>query len=69
MRNSLPIDTEVTEQAFRQGINGWKESTSTSPSRRHLGHYKAALQDSQPTGGYQMMLNIPVQHGFAPTRC
>ena len=28
---------------MKQGFSKWKESTSTSPSYRHLGHYKALL--------------------------
>ena len=59
MKESLHINTIVTEQDFRKGILGWKDSTSTSPSGRHLGHYKSALQHTQLTRGYQMMLNIP----------
>jgi len=53
----------------KESMAGKNPRLATSPSGRHLGHYKAALQDTQLTGGYQMMLNIPVQHGFAPTRC
>jgi hypothetical protein len=28
---------------FEQGFKHWNEATSTSPSRQHLGHYKAIL--------------------------
>jgi hypothetical protein len=39
--NNLPtIDSGITYEEFIAGINKWKESTSTSPSGRHLGHYK-----------------------------
>eukprot|EP00980_Cylindrotheca_fusiformis_P031801 scaffold26994_cov313-Cylindrotheca_fusiformis.AAC.1 len=34
---------EVTFQQFLQGFRTWRESTSTSPSGRHLGLYKALL--------------------------
>ncbi len=66
LQNITLMDTEIKEEDFRKGIKGWKESTSTSPSGRHLGHYKAALQDTKLTRGYQMMTNLPVCHGFAP---
>jgi hypothetical protein len=39
------IDTEILEEDFISGFKGWKESTSTSPSGRHLGHYKAIVND------------------------
>jgi hypothetical protein len=39
------IETEILEEDFISGFKGWKESTSTSPSGRHLGHYKAIVND------------------------
>ena len=32
---------EITKNAFKAKMKKWQESTSTSPSGRHLGHYKA----------------------------
>jgi hypothetical protein len=48
------INKEVTYEEFENGIHKWKESTTTSPSGRHLGHYKVLLSVSvkdvhQPT--------------------
>jgi hypothetical protein len=39
------IDCEITEEDFISAFKAWKESTSTSPSGRHLGHYKAIIYD------------------------
>jgi hypothetical protein len=40
-KNHLPpIDDDITFEEFWQGIRKWNEKTSTSPSTRHLGHYK-----------------------------
>jgi hypothetical protein len=39
------IETEISEADFISGFKGWKERTSTSPSGRHLGHYKAIVND------------------------
>jgi hypothetical protein len=39
------IDCEITEEDFISGFKAWKESTSRSPSGRHLGHYKAIVYD------------------------
>ena len=38
-----PIDNRLTIDDMSQGFKNWKETTSTSPSGRHLGHYKATL--------------------------
>lgn len=39
------IVCEISEEAFISGFKGWRESTSTSPSGHHLGHYKAIVSD------------------------
>jgi hypothetical protein len=39
------IDCEIMEEDFMSGFKKWKESTSTSPSGWHLGHYKAIVND------------------------
>jgi hypothetical protein len=37
------ISCEISEDNFISGFRKWKESTSTSPSGWHLGHYKAIV--------------------------
>jgi hypothetical protein len=39
------INCEISEDDFILGFRKWKESTSTSPSGWHLGHYKAIVYD------------------------
>jgi hypothetical protein len=39
------IDCETLQEDFLSGFKGWKESTSMSPSGRHLGHYKTIVTD------------------------
>jgi hypothetical protein len=41
---------------------------STSPSGRHLGHYKTAILDDEVTQLYVDMINFPITYGFAPER-
>ena len=41
----IEISTESAVEQFISGIKIWKETTSTSPSGRHLGHYKAIIRD------------------------
>jgi hypothetical protein len=62
------ISATISDDDFQQTVKKWKESTSTSPSGRHLGHYKAALLDDDITHLHVDMLNIPIQYGFAPER-
>ena len=33
----------VTVEEFRGKMKAWRESTTTSPSGRHLGHYKLLI--------------------------
>lgn len=35
------IDVHITAEQLRKGYNKWRESTATSPSGVHLGHYRA----------------------------
>ena len=35
--------TTISLQDFRKKMKKWRESTLTSPSGRHLGHYKACV--------------------------
>jgi hypothetical protein len=43
--NTLPtIDNCLSLQEFKQALRKWNEATSTSPSGRHLGHYKVLLR-------------------------
>jgi hypothetical protein len=37
------ISCEISEDNFISGFRKWKESTSTSSSGWHLGHYKAIV--------------------------
>ena len=41
----------ITRKDFKGKFKSWRESTSTSPSGRHLGHYKALITTIDPTLG------------------
>jgi hypothetical protein len=44
--SGLPeISTSVSQEEFSKGFKKWSEGTSTSPSERHLGHYRCLLVD------------------------
>jgi hypothetical protein len=38
-----PLTTTISDAAYMSKIKNWKESTSTSPSGLHLGHYHAIV--------------------------
>lgn len=63
--NVEPIDITISEEDVRRGFRGWRESTTTSPSGRHLGHYKALIQDSQCLTCLTQFLNIALFHRLA----
>jgi len=58
----------VSEEEFVQTYTHTKESTSSSPSGRHIGHYIAATKDAELTKLHASMMSIPFQAGFAPSR-
>ncbi len=44
LQAKLPtLPSDITAKDISNGFRVWKEMTSTSPSNRHLGHYKALL--------------------------
>ena len=63
-----PISTTISVEQFIRTVKDWKESTSTSPSGRHLGHYRTAILDDKIAHLHTQLLNLPIAHGFAPER-
>jgi hypothetical protein len=68
------IDTTITATDLAQGFSKWVEKTSTSPSGRHLGHYRTFLYNKNDDGQYPFfeilanMLNTALQSGQPPER-
>jgi len=58
----------ISEEEFIQSYRLSQEGTSSSPSGRHIGHYKAALKDPKLVSLHTNMMSIPFQVGFAPDR-
>jgi hypothetical protein len=63
-----PIDTIISAEDYIKTVKAWKETTSTSPSGRHLGHYRTAILDSDIVRLHTQLLNLPIAFGFAPER-
>jgi hypothetical protein len=62
------IPTEITTEQITKGFQSWKEMTTTSPSGRHLGHYKAIIQDTVLLQCLHDFLNIAITRGIAIPR-
>jgi hypothetical protein len=68
VRKGNPIPTSVTEDDVKRGFGRWREATSTSPSGRHLGHYRAIIQDDDLLYCLTKFLDIIVQRGISISR-
>jgi hypothetical protein len=62
------IQTSISDADIIYGFKGWKERTSTSPSGRHLGHYKALIQHPTLLKCFSQFMNIVVLRGIAIPR-
>ena len=54
------LDSEVYRAIFQKAT----ESTASSPSRIHYGHYIAAMQDDVLTAVNAVFMRVPFKHGF-----
>ncbi|KAI2494702.1 hypothetical protein MHU86_19837 [Fragilaria crotonensis] len=66
--NSPLIAVEISEDDLHKGFKQWPESTSTSPSGRHLGHYKAIIQHPVLLKCMVQFMNIAIARGIAIPR-
>jgi hypothetical protein len=66
----IPINlkTIITEEEFIAAYKVVKEATSSSPSGRHIGHYKAILSHPTIVNIHHIMMSLPFTQGFAPIR-
>jgi hypothetical protein len=65
---SLETPITITESDFIAMYKSLHEDTSSSPSGRHVGHYKAILNDSHLVTLHATMMSLPFAHGFIPPR-
>jgi hypothetical protein len=57
------IKSEVTEAEWLGKMKSWKETTSTSPSGMHLGHYKALLGEFSDAVNFLMGTKLSKRRG------
>ena len=78
---SSPLYHHISLADMTQGFKKWKESTTTSPSTRHLGHYKSFLAsdgidnntahcsfNNQMLQTFNTILNATIESGTPSTR-
>lgn len=62
------INAPVTAGEFRHFFKGKKESTESSPSGRHIGHYKSILNSDEVVELIVSMINIGLNTGISLNR-
>lgn len=62
------IKTEISHEDVRKGFQSWRETTSTSPSGRHLGLYKSEIQDPALLDCFVKFMNISIGSGICIPR-
>ena len=62
------INLTITTEDFKSGFKSVQERISSSPSGRHMGHYKAALKCPRLVEMYTTMMDLPMKYKFSPLR-
>jgi hypothetical protein len=68
VRSKGEIPIEISAEELCRGFKSWREWTSTSPSGRHLGHYKALIQDPTLLLFLVKFMNVAIQSGITIPR-
>ncbi len=63
-----PIPSKISEEDITRGFKHWSETTTTSLSGRHLGHYKALVQHPTLLRCFSQFMNIAISSGIAISR-
>jgi hypothetical protein len=61
---SDPVSDLIFSEDLSDGFKMLSENISSSPSGRHIGHYKAALGDQDLCTMYVTVSSIPFKHGI-----
>jgi hypothetical protein len=64
IKDTPQITTEISQEDVQKGFSKWKERTSKSPSGRHLGHYKALIQNKTLLSSLTKFLQLIVDKGL-----
>ncbi len=66
--SSTDISIDITADQFQAIYSKLLESTSSSPSRCHIGHYKLVAKSDFLSDLYSKMMSIPLLAGFSPSK-
>jgi hypothetical protein len=58
------VSNVISPEDFSNGFKLLSDDLSSSPSGRHIGHYKVALGDLELCTMYAIILSLPFKHGF-----
>jgi hypothetical protein len=64
--NSVPIS--LTVDKLKGLLKRQCKTTSSLPSGRHYGHYKVLLENEEMLQTHSIMMTLPFQHSFTPSR-
>eukprot|EP00957_Ditylum_brightwellii_P104210 7937134-Ditylum_brightwellii.AAC.1 len=62
------VQTNLTLKEYKAAVTKKSEMTTSSPSGRHYGHYKAVLTDDSICIVHTIMMTLPLRFGFTPRR-
>jgi hypothetical protein len=68
VRGHNHIATSISADDVKRGFGRWREATSTSPSGRHLGHYRAIVQDETLLLCLTKFIDLAVNRGITLSR-
>ena len=68
LHSSSLVDTVITTQDFQQGFKKLSNRTSSSPSGRHITHYKILATDPELSQILARAITMPFTYGFSPAR-
>ena len=68
LHSTSPVDTTITTQDFQKGFRKLPDKTSSSPSGRHITHYKILAIDPDLSQILARAITVPFTHSFSPTR-
>ena len=66
--NDRDTSLRITPWDFSRIFSKRKESTTSSPSGRHIGHYRAILGNKELVQFFCTMCELPLNFGFSPKR-
>ena len=64
-KHTPDINVAISLEDLVKGFKKHKERTASSPSGRHVGHCRTITQDEDLATLCTIMINLPMQHGFA----